>query len=78
VELVKKTKEDRVSDENLLTIWIATVLESSSSIVADYKKGKVNAISVLIGKVMQLSKGRADAHLVRKLLEQKLSDTHRV
>ena len=38
----------------------------------DYQNGKDNAIGSLIGKVMGMSKGRADGKIVKDLIHRKL------
>lgn len=38
----------------------------------DYKKGKINALQFLAGKVMAATRGKADPQLVRNILEQEL------
>ena len=73
VSRFKKEKESKVSNESLITSWISEAIESLPLAVIDYKKGKTNAMTAIIGKVMQISKGKAQASLVRKLLEDKLS-----
>jgi aspartyl-tRNA(Asn)/glutamyl-tRNA(Gln) amidotransferase subunit B len=40
--------------------------------VANYKKGKTNAIMFLVGQVMKKTKGKAEPNTVRQLLEDKL------
>jgi len=70
---LKSQKKLKVTDLKTLEIWVQKTLSSEKKAVSDYKKGKLNAISALIGNVMRLSKGKADAQLVRKLIEQKLS-----
>lgn len=64
--------EEKVTDEKELSFWIEEALKSLPAAVGDFKRGKTNAISVLIGKVMQLSRGKADALVVKNLLERKL------
>ena len=69
---LEKDTRGKVSDYSSLDAWVQEALTAMPEAVEDYKKGKINAITALIGKVMQLSKGKADASVVRKLLEKKL------
>ena len=72
-ELLDKKKEV-VSDEPTLEKWVQEAISESSQAVADYKSGKLEALAPVIGKAMQLSKGRANPVLVKKLLESKLKN----
>jgi len=72
---IKKFKEkgsNIITSSSELEIWITKSIEDTPNAVADYKKGKTQAISAIIGNVMKLSKGKADPSVVRKLLEEKL------
>jgi len=40
--------------------------------VADYKKGKEQALKFLIGQIMRETRGRANHAVVNELLKQKL------
>lgn len=51
---------------------VKNVIAENPNATADYKKGKINVIQVLIGKVMQATKGKANAKDVRELLESLL------
>lgn len=60
------------TDTKVLEQTIDEIVSQNKGVVADYKSGKQNAIMFLIGQVMKLSNGKADAQEVRKMLEQKL------
>lgn len=60
------------TDEKLLSTTIAQVIKTNAEVVADYKKGKTNAIMFLVGQVMRAMKGQADAIIVRKRLEREI------
>jgi aspartyl-tRNA(Asn)/glutamyl-tRNA(Gln) amidotransferase subunit B len=51
---------------------IRKVLDGNTKAVADYLQGEKKALHFLVGKVMQLTKGKADAREVRRLIEEKL------
>ncbi|OGM25521.1 hypothetical protein A2715_05755 [Candidatus Woesebacteria bacterium RIFCSPHIGHO2_01_FULL_39_32] len=74
ITLIQKKKAGKVENEEAIVKWIDAVLKLNPQAVADYKKGKLNAISVLIGNVMKISKGSANPMKVRQLIEKKLSD----
>ena len=51
---------------------IDRVLSDNPNAVADFKKGKEQALKFLVGQVMKSTQGRAKPDLVNKLLEEKL------
>jgi len=72
---------DQFIEENQLQIQtsqieietlIATALEKHSEKINEYKKGKKGLISLFVGEVMKLSKGKADAKLVTEKIIEKL------
>jgi aspartyl-tRNA(Asn)/glutamyl-tRNA(Gln) amidotransferase subunit B len=54
--------------------WINSALEKHASKISEYKKGKKGLISLFVGEVMKLSKGRADAKLVTEQIIEKLKN----
>ena len=62
----------QVSDETELNAFIKQVISENEKSVNDYQQGKKSAIMYLVGQVMRLSKGKADAQKVKELLEKKL------
>lgn len=73
--LVKDLKAAEVTDtlsrDELQTV-LKPILESNTSVVADYKAGKVNAIMFLVGQAMRELKGKAKADTVKLELEKLL------
>jgi aspartyl-tRNA(Asn)/glutamyl-tRNA(Gln) amidotransferase subunit B len=67
-----KTKAERVGDVGEISKWVDEAVDGMPEAVGDYKKGKLNAIMAIFGRVMQLSKGKADPNAVKKLLEDRL------
>ncbi|MEK9179936.1 MAG: Asp-tRNA(Asn)/Glu-tRNA(Gln) amidotransferase subunit GatB [Patescibacteria group bacterium] len=73
--------EDIVRDEGLATVKdegeIKSVIESviveNPSAVADYKKGKAQALQFLVGKAMSKLKGRGDPGKLKEILEKALT-----
>ena len=72
IKRFKNKGSNIVSSSIELKAWITSAIDNSEKAVADYKKGKTQAMSAIIGNVMKLSKGKADPAVVRKLLEEKL------
>ena len=61
------------SDEELESLAKQAIEENKKS-AEDYRSGKENAIQALIGGVMRLSKGKADANKAKEILEKLLKE----
>lgn len=75
-ELVKDLKAAEVTDTmsmDELKPILEKVLAANEQSVADYKKGKANAIMYLVGQAMREVKGKAKADTVRTELEKLLA-----
>jgi len=73
IKKIKTKKEQKlVSGEKLLLI-IKKVLSTYPQAVADYKKGKTNALAFFIGQVQKETRGKANIPETKKLLEKLLS-----
>lgn len=62
----------QVSDESALDAWIEQVIAQNEKVVAQIKAGKESAIMSLMGGVMKLSKGKANAKVVQEKLRKAL------
>lgn len=58
----------QISDARELSAAVSAVLAENPQAVADYKGGREQALSFLLGQVMRKTKGRADPKLARALL----------
>lgn len=63
----------QVSDAASLNLFVEDAIAQSEKVVADFKAGKEVALKALVGKVMQLSKGKANPTMVEELLRTKLT-----
>ncbi|PIX68693.1 Asp-tRNA(Asn)/Glu-tRNA(Gln) amidotransferase GatCAB subunit B [Candidatus Roizmanbacteria bacterium CG_4_10_14_3_um_filter_39_13] len=70
-EFLKLTKPIE-TNRALLDTTVSSILTANKKAVTEYKNGKVTVIMFLVGQVMREMKGRADASIVRKALEEKL------
>ena len=70
-EFLKLTKPIE-TNRALLDTTVSSILTANEKAVAEYKSGKVTVIMFLVGQVMREMKGKADASIVRKALEEKL------
>jgi aspartyl-tRNA(Asn)/glutamyl-tRNA(Gln) amidotransferase subunit B len=61
-----------VRDDAAMEKWIDQVLAVNDRVADDVRAGKVQAAGRLVGEVMKLAAGKADAKLVRELILKKL------
>lgn len=66
----------KVQDDSALEGWVEQVIANPgmAKAVQDIKDGKDKAVGALMGQVMKLSKGQADAGSVREMIFKKLRD----
>lgn len=63
----------QLSDEGALTAHIAQVLATNPDKVAAYRGGKEGLLGFFVGQVMKATQGKANPHLVNKLVKEQLS-----
>ena len=71
--IIKKKGLVQITDAVQVEKIVEQVISKNSKTVADFKKGKENALQFLIGQVMAQSKGKANPEIVNKILKKKLS-----
>ncbi|MCX6744031.1 MAG: Asp-tRNA(Asn)/Glu-tRNA(Gln) amidotransferase subunit GatB [Candidatus Parcubacteria bacterium] len=71
--LMKDLNLGQISDTKELENIIEQVIKENPKPVEDYKKGKEAALQAVVGKVMAISKGKANPEMVLQILKQKLS-----
>lgn len=62
----------QVRDEGQLDAWVADAIAAQPQAAEDFAGGKDSAVGRLVGHVMKLSKGQADAKAVTEKLRQRL------
>lgn len=62
----------QIEDEGEIEKIIKDVLENNEKAVNDYKKGKENSFTFLIGQIMAKSKGKANPQKVGEILKKKI------
>jgi aspartyl-tRNA(Asn)/glutamyl-tRNA(Gln) amidotransferase subunit B len=72
VAIVEREGLAQTSDPTAIERFVDEVLAANPKVVADYKAGKTNVMSFLVGQVMRASRGKADPTLVNELLRNKL------
>jgi len=70
--LVENEGLSQISNEGELGKAIDGILSENPSAIADYKKGKLNALQFLVGKAMAQLKGRGNPAILKKIFEEKL------
>lgn len=76
--LIKDIKSDfssKISSLKIIDDFVDKSISALPKAVKDYKDGKKQALAVLIGEVMKISKGKADAKVAKEILESKLKKT---
>ena len=71
--IIKAKDLAQVSDEASLNRYVEDAIAQSEKVVADFRAGKEPALKALLGKVMALSKGKANPKLAEELLRAKLT-----
>jgi aspartyl-tRNA(Asn)/glutamyl-tRNA(Gln) amidotransferase subunit B len=64
-----------VTDTNQLDAWIDEAVQAQPQAAQDFAAGKDAAVGRLVGHVMKVSKGQADAATVQARLREKLRST---
>lgn len=72
-QIVKEKDLVQITDEEYINKVVQEVINENPKIVADYKSGKTQAISALIGQVMKKTKGKANPKQVQELLIKNLN-----
>jgi aspartyl-tRNA(Asn)/glutamyl-tRNA(Gln) amidotransferase subunit B len=75
LNIVQFTEENDLyirSSQGEIEMLIEAALSKHSEKITEYKKGKKGLISLFVGEVMKLSKGKADAKLVTEKIIEKL------
>jgi len=64
----------QISDTQEVKEIVSQVITANAQAVADYKAGKPQALTFLVGQVMRVTRGRANPKLVNELLKKKLEE----
>jgi len=70
--IVKEKGLEQVSDTGELETIVLKVVSGNQKSAEDYRAGKTNALSFLIGQVMKETKGKANPKIVGAMLREKL------
>ena len=73
-QVAKKMRVSKIDDVDTLTEAIASIFKSEQAAVQDAMHNP-NAANFLLGKVMQVTKGRADPRLALEIIQKKLKES---
>lgn len=72
-EIIKEKNLIQISDDKFIVEIVNKVIDENPGEVEEYNKGKEKLIGFFVGKIMQLSKGKANPQIVNKILKDSLS-----
>jgi len=70
--IIEKRGLRQISDAGAIEKIVDEVLAHNAGVVAEYKAGKEKAFNSLVGKVMAVTKGKANPAQVNAILKKKL------
>jgi len=73
-DIVAERGLTQISDAREIEGIVDRVIANNEQAVSDFKKGKEQALTFLVGHVMRETKGRANPSLVNKLLKERLKN----
>lgn len=68
--IIEEKRLVQLTDSAVITKIVEDVIKSNRRAVEDFKKGKINALQFLVGKVMAKTQGKANPDLVNKTLKR--------
>jgi aspartyl-tRNA(Asn)/glutamyl-tRNA(Gln) amidotransferase subunit B len=74
-DIIAEKGLSQISDGTKIENVVDKVIASNSQAVSDYKAGKQQSLSFLIGQVMKATKGRANPGLAKEIIVDKLGGT---
>ena len=73
-EIIAEKGLTQISDAKDVEAIVSAVIADNAPAVADFKKGKEQALTFLVGQVMRQTRGRANPTVANKLLKEKLDN----
>jgi aspartyl-tRNA(Asn)/glutamyl-tRNA(Gln) amidotransferase subunit B len=74
-QLVTKTNASKIDDTGVIAEAVESIFTREKSAVIDAKNNP-NVANFLLGKVMQLTRGRADPKIALNLITRKLTESN--
>jgi len=73
-DIITQQGLSQISDTQEIERVVSQVIEANPKAVADYKKGKKQSLTFLVGQVMRATRGRANPQLANELLKKLLDE----
>jgi aspartyl-tRNA(Asn)/glutamyl-tRNA(Gln) amidotransferase subunit B len=73
-ELIRAAEGEILRDEEGLRALVSEILAANPAAVADYRRGKTQALSFLVGQAMKKTKGRADPKVLAQIFQELLKE----
>ncbi len=73
-EIIQERGLSQISDTGEIKEVVGQVIDANPKAVADYKAGKAQSLTFLVGQVMRATKGRANPKLVNEQLKKRLEE----
>jgi len=70
--IIEEKNLTQISDESEIENIVKAVISRNPEPVADYKKGKQNALQFLVGQVMKETKGKVNPQVAREVIKKNL------
>src|SRR3989344_3257432 len=67
-DILNKYKNAKKMDDEEIRKIMTEIIEKNSTVVEDYKKGKVAALQYLVGQGMKLTRGEANPEIIKKII----------
>ena len=74
MDIIEKKGLMQISSSDELEKMVLEVIANNPKSVEDFKAGKTQAASFLMGQVMKMSKGKANPKLAKEMIDKKLME----
>jgi aspartyl-tRNA(Asn)/glutamyl-tRNA(Gln) amidotransferase subunit B len=71
-EIIKQRGLSQITDTSEIETAVDKIISANPQPIADYKAGKTQAMKFLVGQVMKITQGRANANQAQELLAKKI------
>ncbi len=72
-QIVEEKGLTQINDQDALAAAVREAIEANPKAVADFQKGKQNAVGFLVGQVMRATRGQANPQTANQLVAQQLA-----
>ena len=72
-DIVAEKGLTQINDQDALAAAVQEAIEANPKAVADFQKGKQNAVGFLVGQVMRATRGQANPQVANQLVAEQLA-----